>query len=611
MKKMRKNFIKYYMRRSMIPAAVVLSALVIFSLTLFQNCSNTSFEKIEQAEKALAAPELQLKSHICGQARFSDVGAGKYVFIIDLSASNFGDWWYQTIGGKKFYYWDPARATDPTGARFDAILEFINNCEGQTGSQFALIGFSRAAGVLLGNQFSCDGVYFSTREQITSQINAFREVQPRDQAWYERWKHPSYLTETQPDSLIYSVTSYTNASQCLEKLILKDLNSASNQTDRYNVFFVSDGVPQDSKNTGCNLSTMNSQQQTACYMEGTLNSITMARTAALYKGKSLKVQGLYYGNGGATPEVLSALSEEGGSAEVELISNFSENRSALCNLVVDRSAIDFQPDVYMTINLSMQIGASRIVEADSDIDGISDAREIVLGYDPQIPRSSGVSGILDGICESLGGIDRCRELREQIACNPNIFDKLGLSDCDLEILGLNDMEGVIDKGVDSDRDGLPDFVEVIKGTDPHRPDMTQDSDSDGVINRTEILKGTSVFSPRGALSDLILNQSELKFNSQAPTCQHGGWELSSRRLQTARTLEVVNTSVPQLSHLRNEQLILVIYRLVPANSLEPEIEYYAKFVKVRASGYVGDEILQAIPSEVLPEDFIMLGKVRP
>lgn len=589
----------------------MLLTITILSLLLFQNCSNTSLDKIEQAEMALKAPQLQLKSHICGQARFSDIGASKYVFIMDLSASNFGDWWYKELGSKKYHYWDPTLATDPEGARFDAILEFINNCEAQTGSQFAFIGFSRTAGVLSGNQFSCDGVSFGTREQITTQINAVRDVQSRDQAWYERWKYPNYLTESQPDSLIYSVTSYTSASQCMEKLILKDLNTASNQTDRYNIFFISDGVPQDKLNTGCNLSTMTPQQQTDCHMEKTLNAVTMARTTALYKGKNLKIQGLYYGRGSGTPAVLSALSEEGGSNEVELISNFSENRSALCNLVVDRSAIDFQPDVYMTINLSMQIGANGIVEADSDMDGISDHREVVLGYDPQIPRSSGVSGILDGVCESLGGVVQCRELREQISCNPNLFDKLGLSDCDLEILGLNDIEGVIDKGIDSDRDGLPDFVEVVKGTDPRRPDMTQDSDSDGVINRTEILKGTSIFSPRGALSDLILNQSELKFNSQGQTCEYGEWELSSLRLQTARTLEVVNTSVPQLSHLRNEQLVLVIYRLVPANSLEPEIEYYAKFVKVRASGYVGDEILQAIPSEVLPEDFIMLGKVRP
>lgn len=596
--------------------SLLLAGLVLPIAFAFQNCSKSPLEQFTNLS-LMEMPALNLKSHACGEPRFTDGQASKFVFIMDLSASNFGNWSPQTVGGQKLYYWDPSLATDPEGARFDAILNFLNSCGNQTGAQFAFIGFSKAAGILANGRFSCETIQFDLKTMVTNQINEFRNRQSVDQNWYEQWLYPYYLTESQPDSLIYSVTSYTSASQCLEKLIIDDLTSnTTNQADRYNIFFISDGKPEDKAGTGCNLSTMTPIEKTSCYMENSLSSVTMIKTAALSKGKELRIQGIYYGDD-STPEVLNAISSEGGSPQVAEVGDFSDEQSAICDLVVNQSAIDYQPDIYMTINLTMHLGPSGML-VDSDHDGLDDVRELslsYLGYDPQNPRSSGVDGILDGICERLGGIDSCQQMRNQISCSPNTFDKLGLSDCDLKILGLNALPYTTDDvGVDFDRDGFPDFVEILKGTDPRRTDMTQDPDNDGLINRAEILRGSDLFFADQGISSLLLNKYSMRFNLQTSlTCPNGDWELSTDKLQTAKTMAATEypEALSHLQHNRNEQLVLIIYRLVPVNSLEPEIEYYGRVIRISASGYVGAEILEALPNELHPEDFMFLGKVRP
>ncbi|MBX2986973.1 MAG: hypothetical protein KF802_03660 [Bdellovibrionaceae bacterium] len=604
------------MRRWKLPELIVVVGGFALLMTSYQNCAKTPLEKIEQPSVINGMPSLDLKSHICSQARFSAGETSKFVFIMDLSASNFGNWYSQNQGNQKLWYWDPSKATDAAGARFEAVKFFLDNCGNQNGAQFAFIGFSQAAGVLANGKFSCDNVAFGSRDQVKSHIDALKARQAVDEAWYKRWVYPSYLTEAQPDSLIYSVTSYTSASKCLEKLVVDDLTlNTMNQADRYSVFFISDGLPEDKAGTGCNLANMTPEQKTACYLETNLSSVTMTRTAAFSKAKDLRIQGIYYGDaGGEVPAVLDALSKEGGTSEVVKLQNFAENQNALCELVVTQNAIDYQPDLYTVINMNMRRENGRLV-ADSDMDGLSDEMEEALGYDPRNARSSGVSGILDGICERLGGKAACAARRAAITCNPNSFDTLGLTECDRKALNLDSRPGVITPGADSDGDGMPDFVEIIKGTDPGRADMTDDPDNDGRTTREEILRGSDPFLSDNGILEILLNRNSLTFkaNSEASSCQQGDWTLSVDRLQTVRT-EPVGAQpgdMAELRHGRDEQIVLVVYRLTPTNSLNPEIEYYGRYVRVKATGHVGDETLEATPSLLKPEDFKSIGKIKP
>lgn len=606
------------LKRRYLKASVALASIALVLTFGFQNCSNTQLTKIEFS--ALENPAVDFKASFCSRADFSNGVNSKFVIIMDLSASNFGDWKKQTVGSKSVYYWDSTLATDPNGERFDAVKYFLENCGNQAGAQFAFIGFSKTAGILSGDTLTCANLKFETKDVVSAQIDAIKARQLQDERWYKQWAYPRYLSQTEPDSLVYSVTSYLSANKCLEQLMLDEfLTNVSTAADRYNVFFISDGVPQDKNGTGCNLSTMTADQKTSCYLETNLSSIAMTRTAAISKLKDVRIQGIYYGDsgGGVVPTVLEALSREGGTSEVVELENFTGKKNALCDLIVARNATEFRPDLYATINMTAYRKNGEIV-ADSDMDGLTDDEEVKLGYDPQNPRSSNVSGILDGICERLGGPTACQAKRSRITCDPNKLDLLGLSDCDTKILGLNTLPGALADTVDSDRDGMPDFVEVIKGTDPARADMTLDPDNDAIVTRDEILRGTDPFFKDNETPVFKLNQSSITFRptssvENALTCSAGTWDLSLGRLQYAETLPVTSfaDSLATMKHPRNAQIVLVLHRLSAVNSTIPTIEFYGQYIRVSVSGKVGEELIEALPARLNAPDFQFLGKANP
>ncbi len=576
-----------------------------------QNCSEVHLQSAEPAIILRSSP-VNLQSSICSEARLQPGLQSKYVFLLDLSASNFGDWYSENVSGQNFYYWGPDLATDANGARFDAVQHFLDNCSGPQGNQFAVIGFSATAGIISGNGLSCDNIAFTGANEVKNHLQAFKNRQAQDESWYKRWLKPRYLTENAPDSLIHGVTSYTSASKCLEKLILDDLMKGGNLTDKYNVFFISDGIPEDKRNTGCNKSSMTKQQKEQCYLDSNLEAITMTRTAAISKAKALTIQGIFYGGDEITPVVLNAISVEGGTAGVKLLDSFENNQSALCDLVITQLAQEFKPDLYSIISLNTHRKKGRLV-SDSDADGLSDEEEIELGYDPVNPRSQ-VEGILDGICARLGGVKECQKRRESIQCDPSRLDPLGLSDCDRKILKLDLLPGQFETGVDSDRDGMPDFIEIVKGTDPGMPDMLLDPDGDGLLNREEIMRGSDHQSPDTNLDSSLLNKVTTNFHlkSPVPKCEYGEWRLNIEHLQTFDTLAVSAwpESHSHLNHAANEQSFVIIYRLTPMNSSQSEVEYYYKFFKIKPT-QEGINISYRSPVQsVLPDDFLYLGKVR-
>ena len=129
-------------------------------------------------------------------------------------------------------------------------------------------------------------------------------------------------------------------------------------------------------------------------------------------------------------------------------------------------------------------------EADSDGDGLSDAEEIKLGTDPLNPDTDG-DGVGDGIEVRLASpgsefdplvpaqFKECLTLTDPTADH----DLDGLTDCEEAVLRTDPYL------VDSDRDGIPDLVEVRLGGNPLVDDRLVDSDMDGIPNGDEMKEG--------------------------------------------------------------------------------------------------------------------------
>lgn len=113
---------------------------------------------------------------------------------------------------------------------------------------------------------------------------------------------------------------------------------------------------------------------------------------------------------------------------------------------------------------------------DNDADGVPDAVEAQLGYDPENRRSFGV---LDGICQDHGGKDQCTHAA---ACSTATMAP-GISACDLSAFLAPGAS--TPQGFDSDLDGIPDVLEMIRGTNPVAYDVLADADHDGQTNLSE------------------------------------------------------------------------------------------------------------------------------
>jgi hypothetical protein len=135
---------------------------------------------------------------------------------------------------------------------------------------------------------------------------------------------------------------------------------------------------------------------------------------------------------------------------------------------------------------------SPVDAADTDGDGLTDAREAEVGTNPNLLDTDG-DGFSDGVevyfrdrgvdfnptqvaLPDGGGLDK--------GCPPNLraedSDCDRLLDCDEQFIGTNA------NLADSDRDGVPDGMEWRGGTQGASDDLDEDPDSDGLTSRAEL-----------------------------------------------------------------------------------------------------------------------------
>lgn len=186
-------------------------------------------------------------------------------------------------------------------------------------------------------------------------------------------------------------------------------------------------------------------------------------------------------------------------------------------LLIDAEA-DFAPDRFEAM-----IGLA-VDDADSDGDGYSDFFEMRQdSYDPADPAVPAV---------------RC--------ANRTDLDGDGLRDCEELQLGTDPRDP------DTDRDRIPDGIELRAGLDPTTDDVLQDADFDDVPNGDEVRGGTNPLSP----DDGLYRRERMQYglDDLGRFVVPGGTEERRCHRYDVRRIPLVTTPVPE-NHGRNRILI--------------------------------------------------------
>lgn len=610
----------------------IVSALVL----TFQNCSEV---RVQPAPAVVAASTADtfFKATACPTAELLPGESTKFVFIVDMSVSNIGDWRKVPTGGKDKYgnpaywsYFNKAGNTDVEGARFEAIKNFISTCGNLSGNQFAIVAFATAAGQIRNvngvKSYKCDGK-FSSSADAAQQLDELHTIQDQELPYYERWTNKPLDASYVPG--ILGSTNYIEALSCTENLMVNDLTDpiSSVAAKNYEVFFVSDGTPKDYPSTGCEdyskFPTVESRD--TCYLDGIEKHVSFTMQAAIGKQKNIKFHSLYYSQSKTQTDpddqlkkFMGGISRLGDTGDPLFLGRFSDSlkdgKNPLCELLGVRGSVEFRPEVMSLVNLSVKRVGGKL-KVDSDLDGLTDEEEMDLGSDPQDAHSllkPNYSDVLDGICNRVGGKDSCMTMRSQIQCSSTV-NKLGVTECDLKILQINNLYSHPTLGLDTDKDGMADIVEILKGTDPGFADMAADLDGDLINNRQEILLNRDP--GKVDYSIPAWEQNDYKVNymgQQAGQCPYGAWQMTSNSLPGVLGLGLTN-SIPEFNHAADENVFLISYRSDPRNSALKNIQFFGYILKVKyqkkSSGNGYD--LVTSKTEILPLDFQLMGEVQP
>ena len=246
---------------------------------------------------------------------------------------------------------------------------------------------------------------------------------------------------------------------------------------------------------------------------------------------------------------------------------------------------------FFFINLTAKAVGKHLLP-DSDIDGVADETEVAnvaLGFLKDSPYSS---GILDGICAQQGG-QGC----VPTVCDPAVLS-LGLLQCDaIAISSTSTLTGA-----DTDLDGVPDFIEVLKGLDPLRAILDEDTDlqADGSFsNIDELQQGLDPTSIENLDVSLRTYWTAPK---QADRGLCGNQDRYAFMVNSFPLVDVEASDNPyfaELSHARNENVMIAIFVSYPLDRTKSGKIFYQILKVNKDSG----------PPELLmdPAEFKLLG----
>jgi hypothetical protein len=254
---------------------------------------------------------------------------------------------------------------------------------------------------------------------------------------------------------------------------------------------------------------------------------------------------------------------------------------------------DYKPQAYYFRNMNMANYMDRLLP-DNDADGIPDDVEATFGMDPMRRRSFGA--LLDSVCLSAYGGDKtlCEaSLSTTCSLAEHKMKFLGLSQCDLKALAAvqNAVPNSQLAGWDSDHDGIPDFLEVLAGTNPLVPSETDDPDSDGQTSAEEIAAFTN---PNfvGVHDSSTMIQSSLTATSD-PNCSGDAYLISLDSAPLTDLKPYQSEEFPKLSHGTDDNNFIFTIELVHKTSPnDPQIGRRLVYKMFKVKKYTDPFVIQ-------------------
>ncbi len=514
---------------------IILFSILFFSFAItFQNCSKHSLVLIEEEVKSIPS-SIGLTASLCSGVSSLSMENNKFLVVLDMSTSNIGDW--RTEDDKS--YWDPSLGTDIHGVRFQSIENLISSCASSAGNKFAFIGFAKDAGRISYDSnkrayLTCNNmekISFKSKEEALRELEVFKNAWKSEEKYYSQWLNRPYNNYPWRWSDALRRTSYNSAIQCSRTVIYKDLQkSYEQQVSNYQVLFLSDGAPfyhPETAHPCASAGEPGSEARDECYNERV--SLTLKNIFTDVKALRRRINLFVVGYGIDSDEDFKFLESLASSVQVGVsprkIDSFEQDADVLCKFISSRLGVETYIDSLGIVVLSLRQEGGQYW-SDSDMDGILDKDEVDLGYDPQHPRS-GVPGVLDGVCEKIGGIEACRQVAQKVICDANSLSLDGFSDCDTKIIKQHwshlspENDSDYWNSTDWDKDSVPNFIEIVKGTDPFIDDMNRDPDNDGLNTMFEIMHSKNPFEHESLanpnLLPVVINHQDTKVTEKQCT----------------------------------------------------------------------------------------------
>lgn len=516
-----------------------LASVALLSLVAYQNCSEAVLKK-----KTTPSIQLSMSADFCAKAFDEAADNLKVYFVVDMSLSNMD----LPIGGGGI---EPG--TDHDGDRLEAIKQFIDNC-GTTRTRYAVTGFSDD---LISEDSNMPCGTFENAGAAKGRVDHLIGVQDRDR---------SHLGEQ--FNFTMGGTRYAKSLQCVQTVITDDIakDPVQARATNYLVFFVTDGKPEDNGNRFTPPTPGGPCVKDRLWIP-TLETVSQLTFTS---AQSFQFQPIFYGPSNTDAKcILDELAAAGGVDETIEIGNVED--ADFCFLASTKVKSTYNLTSFGIINLTSLVENGAIV-ADSDMDGLSDGEEQGLtGFSSTNRRSN--SKALDGLCRLVNDPSVC----PPTPCDGSNLNFFGLSECDRKAFGVD--------GVDSDRDKLPDIVEILKGTRPDIKDALNNLDADGLNNISEILVGRN---PRADDDDLPIDlQTIYQINSsQKCTGDETRALVNIDQIPLANTLAFSQTgeTMPgglSLSHAAGENVIFIYYQIERDHPLlELPLEVFGTYMKL-------------------------------